>query len=250
MNTKDKARTLLMEVHQATCLQVMNGEPRVFRSPVLTERLLSAIANIAPHLYLRPDERSRNIWEVDQNAASCLEFTALEPVVRRSSTARVLEIGPGLGRSIVYFANKFGWSDTCIDAYEASGAAITYPLNGARSEDSFCGDLASLYEVLCFNGLHEVTIHDARMVTLRDLPGPYDLIYSFFGVGYHWRVEDFLEDLSIVMHQRSLAVFTSQSANPPRVTGFRYRTVPLRCFWPVRGPLFLLLVEKLSGSTL
>jgi hypothetical protein len=43
---------------------------------------------------------------------------------------------------------------------------------------------------------------------LGDLKGPYDLIYSFYAIGFHWGLEHFLDDILALMHERTLAIFT------------------------------------------
>ena len=88
---------------------------------------------------------------------------------------RVLEIGPGLGRSLVFFSKKFGWQHCDLHAYEANGTTTKYTMTGPRFEDSFCGTISELRRVLDYNGIINVTIHDAKFVAMRDLPGPFDL---------------------------------------------------------------------------
>jgi hypothetical protein len=54
---------------------------------------------------------------------------------------------------------------------------------------------------------------------MSELPGrPYDLIYSFYSLGFHWSLEPFLDELLGLMHDRSLAVFTLSTEFKPFMT--------------------------------
>ena len=94
--------------------------------------------------------------------------------------ADFLEIGPGLGRSLVFFSKKLGWDQSEIHAYDGGGTTSKYTMPGPRSNESFCGNLNMLRHVLKFNGVDNVKLFNAHEVQLADLPGPYDLIYSFY----------------------------------------------------------------------
>ena len=50
-----------------------------------------------------------------------------EPSLSRIPTdARILEIGPGLGRSLVFFSKKLGWRGDQLHAYEGDGHTTRY----------------------------------------------------------------------------------------------------------------------------
>jgi hypothetical protein len=121
---------------------------------------------------------------------------------------RVLEIGPGLGRSLVFFSKKLGWKDCDLHAYEGEGKTTKYTMNGPRFEDSFCGNISELRRVLDYNGIANVTIHDAKSVTMKDLPGPFDLVYGFYTIGFHWSLEHFFDEVLALIGQTGIAVFT------------------------------------------
>jgi hypothetical protein len=53
-----------------------------------------------------------------------------------------------------------------------------------------------------------VTIHDAKATPFGSLPGPFDLIYSFYSIGFHWSVDHFLGDLLPLLGERGMAIFT------------------------------------------
>jgi hypothetical protein len=225
---------------------------RVFRAPPLTPELAAAITLIAPHFAFTAtgesaEEEYRRIWEADQNGACWREYETLAPLFRSiPKPKRILEIGPGMGRSLVFFSKKLVWDDAQTHAYEADGTSTKYTMLGPRFEDSFCGNIRALRDVLNFNGMHDVTIFNARDVNLKDLPGPYDLIYSFYSIGFHWSLEHFLDDLLPLMGDRSIAVFTTPlNFRPfPGLTGLHYRSIDFTPVWPKDAAIKMLLVSK------
>src|SRR5271169_1891159 len=77
---------------------------KIFRAPPLDPGLIAAIKLISPQYELAPRERDRLFWEADQNGACWGEYEALEPFLSRiPNDAKILEIGPGMGRSLVFF---------------------------------------------------------------------------------------------------------------------------------------------------
>ena len=120
---------------------------------------------------------------------------------------RILEIGPGLGRSLVFFTRKLDWRDAELHAYEGEGPATRNTKLGPRFEGSFCGNFAALKTALDFNGINRVAIHDAKRVPLPELPRPFDLIYSFYSVGFHWSLEHFLDDILALLAEEGIALF-------------------------------------------
>ncbi|MEZ5331803.1 MAG: hypothetical protein R2991_07065 [Thermoanaerobaculia bacterium] len=183
----------------------------LFRAPTLTPSLVKAIRAITPQFKLRCDETSRRVWELSQNGSCWGEMDALEPLLHGlGRPRRVLEIGPGLGRSTVFLKRRLGWEDVPFDLFEGNGPAHRYPLLAPRSADSFRGDLEALAAVLEHNGTREWRLIDAgpRGGRLVDLEPPYDLVYSFYGVGFHWRLEDFWEEILPLLGTDGVGIFT------------------------------------------
>ena len=205
----------------------------VFHAPPLTPELLAAIKLISPRLKLAQDEHSRRIWEKEQNGTCWSEYEALRPLLAGIEKPRkVLEIGPGLGRSVVFFSKQFGWQQSEIHLYDSDGAATKYKQKfydaDKRSlQDSFCGNLRLLRSLLDYNQVSNYTIFNARQMPLAKLPGPYDLIYSFYSIGFHWSLELYLGDLLPLMHDRTLALFTVKKdfRGFPRLRDFHCRVV-------------------------
>lgn len=220
---------------------------RIFRSPPMTRELAAAIKIISSHFALTPIEKLPPAWEADQNGACWGEYEALAPLF--SSTpkpAKILEMGPGMGRSLVFFTKKLGWESSEIHAYDGDGPARTVTTLGPRVEESYFGNLAALRYVLDFNGVQNVTIFNARHVPLTDLPGPYDFIYSFYSIGFHWSLEHFLDDVLPLMHGQSIAAFTTPlEFRPfPALDDLFYRVVDWKTAWPKDAWLKMLVVSK------
>jgi hypothetical protein len=200
--------------------------PTVFRAPPLTPELIAAIKLISPHWDLRQTEHDRRYWEADQNGLCWTEYDALySTLLALPPNARILEIGPGMGRSLVFFSRKLRWRGSQFHAYEGDADGTKRTMPGPRFEDSFCGNIPMLRHVLDFNGLGDVTIHDAAAMPLAELPGPYDLIFSFDSVGFHWSLDHFLDDLLPLMTDGGMAIFTT---TPDFAPAERLRDLPHR----------------------
>lgn len=225
----------------------LKSRDRVFLAPPLTRELTDAIKLISPQFDLTTSERSRRYWEADQNGACWGEYEALESfLASMPRPRRVLEIGPGLGRSLVFFSKKLGWEDIELHAYEGEGETTKYTVLGPRFDDSFCGNIRLLRRVLEFNEVRNVTIFDAHDFDLKQLPGPYDFIWSFYSVGFHWALEHFLDDLLHLMSDGAAAVFTIPNEFEPfsELERLSYRIVAFKMVWPKDGCLKLLVIGK------
>lgn len=222
------------------------AEELIFHAPALRPELVDTIRLISPQFRFRPEEeKSRRFWELNQNGLCWGEYRALEPFCRGLEPRKVLDIGPGLGRSTIFFKKHLGWPDVPFHLYESTGRSTKYTQAGPRFDDSFCGNLEILQSILAYNEIENFEIFDARSMgsSLAALPGPYDLIYSFFAVGFHWSIGNFLDELLGLMTERSIGFFTlhdrfedfSELGDTP------YRVVEFRSSWP-RGSWWRLLV--------
>ena len=225
----------------------LSGMERVFHAPPLTPELIAAIKLISPQFDFNSTEKSRLAWEMDQDGACWGEYEALIPLFRSiSKPTKILEIGPGMGRSLIFFTKKLGWEESDVHVYEGEGNTTKYTYLGPRFEDSFCGNLNALRYVLDFNGIHNVTIFNARDLRLTDLPAPYDLLYSFYSIGFHWSLEYFLDDLLPLMHDRTIAIFTvpQEFQHFSKLDNLFYTVVDWKTVWPKDGILKLLILSK------
>ncbi len=213
---------------------------RVFLAPPLTLELAASIRLISPHFRASTSDKNRLAWEADQNTACWDEYEVLAPLfAAMPRPGKILEIGCGMGRSLVFFSKKLKWEHCVIDAYEGDGSKTKYTILGPRFEDSYCGNIKMLEYVLDYNGIENVTVFNASDVRLAALPGPYDFLYSFYSIGFHWGLDHFLDDLLPLMHDDSVAVFTV----PPGFLAFaRLEALAYRLLdWP-RGEDSKLLV--------
>lgn len=220
---------------------------RIFHAPPFTQELVTAIKLIAPHFNLTTNEKSRLFWEADQNGACWGEYEALSSLFEAMpQPTKILEIGPGMGRSLVFFSKKLGLENCEIHAYEGDGNTTKYRLMGPRFEDSFCGNLDLLKQVLDFNGIKNAKIFDANKIQLSALPGPYDFLYSFYSIGFHWALEHFLDDILGLLHDNSIAVFTipPQFTPFPQLQDLSYKIINWKTAWPKEGLLKMLVLSK------
>ena len=225
------------------------GKEFYFRAPSLDDELVRAVKAITPQFSLSLDEPSRRVWELSQNGSSWAEYEALAPLLDgMAEPERILEIGPGMGRSVVFLSRHLGWSRATFDLYEGDGEARKYPLNAPRSEESFCGDLEQLRRVLDFNQVENYRLIDAAESGFRldGLAGPYDLVYSFYGVGFHWSLADFWEEIQGLLAPSGVAVFTVHHSFEefPQLRDTPHRYVPFRRILAKDRPLNLLLVSS------
>ncbi len=226
---------------------------QLFLAPPFTEDVVEAIRLIATRLPLKADEASRLLWQRESNAASESEYEAVAPIFEGvAKPKRVLEIGPGFGRSVVFFEKKGLWEGGEISLYDADGAETKYKQkyydHPPKWPDisSFCGNLALLRSILDFNGVTNYRLFDAAQISLKALPGPYDLIYGFFSIGFHWSLEYYLDDLDPLLHPASLLLCTlNKSFRPfPRLEEYSTRVLECSEIKKNSAPLHLLLLSK------
>ncbi len=226
---------------------------QLFLAPPFTEDVVSAIRLISTRLSLKADEPSRLLWQNESNAACEAEYEALRPLFAEAAPPkRVLEIGPGFGRSVVFFTRKGLLPASEISLYDADGASTQYKQkyydHPPKWPDtaSFCGNLTLLRRMLDYNGVTGYRIFDAQQLPLSALPGPYDLIYGFYSIGFHWSLKYYLDDLAPLMHERSLLVCTlNKNFRPfPGLEQFSTRVLACREVKKNAAPLRLLVLSK------
>jgi hypothetical protein len=188
----------------------------LYQAPEFTPEVVKAVLLIYTLLRLKPNEKSRLLWQQECNAASFVEYEALKPLFAAlPKPKRVLEIGVGLGRSAVVFGKKRVWDeDAVLHLYDTNGSETKYKQKFYDAPpkwpdlSSFCGNLPLLEIFLRHNGLTNYTILDAAERPLSALPGPYDLIYGFYSLGFHWSIEHYLDDLEPLMNERTVVICT------------------------------------------
>ena len=230
-----------------------NSAEQLFLAPPFSEDVVAAIRLISTRLPLKADERSRLLLQNESNAASQAEYDALAPLFALvEKPRRVLEIGPGFGRSVVFFSKKGLWPGSEISLYDSDGASTKYKQKYYDhppkwpDTSSFCGNLSLLASMLDYNHVTGYKIFDAAQLPLSGLPGPYDLIYGFFSIGFHWSLEYYLDDLLPLLHERTLVVCTlNKNFKPfPRLQEFSTRVVSCREVKKNASPLRLLVLSK------
>ncbi len=224
---------------------------QVFKLPPLTPELLRAINLIAPQFELTMSEKSRVFFEAACNGACWGEYHSLRDFFRSfKNPKKILEIGPGLGRSIIFFQKKLEWRNCELHLYEGEGTITRYTILGPRFSDSFCGNFRMLNCILGYNNMQDIVIHNANKKTLGTLEHRYDLIYSFYAVGLHWALEHFLDDILSLMHNTSVGIFTvpNEFEASKNLKKLAFKIVDMRTEWPKNGKLKLLLIAKQRTS--
>ena len=227
---------------------------QLFLAPPFTPEVAAAVRPIATHLPIRADERSRLLLQVTANAMSERECEALAPLFgAMPRLQRVLEIGPGLGRSVVYFQIKGVWDAQAeVHLYDGNGTETKYKQKHyARPPQwpdvsSFCGSLPMLRHFLDFNHIANYRVLDAAKSPLSQLPGPYDLVYSFFSVGFHWSVEFYLDELSPLLGKSGVLICTLNKHFRPfaRLRDYSARVLLCRDIKKNAPPLRLLAMSQ------
>jgi hypothetical protein len=226
---------------------------QLFLAPPFSEETVAAIRLISTRLPLKADEASRLLWQNESNAASEAEYEALRPLFDKlDKPRRVLEIGPGFGRSVVYFHRKGIFEGSEISLYDANGLSTRYKQKyydqPPRWPDtsSFCGNLPLLEKMLNYNQVQDFRILDAQQLPLAALPGPFDLIYGFYSIGFHWSLEYYLDDLEHLLHPQTVLICTLNKnfRRFARLEQFSTRVVKCREVKKNAAPLRLLILSK------
>ena len=136
---------------------------QLFLAPPFTEEVAAAIRLIFTRLPLKADEASRLLWQRESNAASEAESKALLPLFAAvDKPKRVLEIGPGFGRSVVLFHKKGLLPGGEISLYDTNSTSTKYKQKYYEhppqwpDTSSFCGNLSLLQTMLDYNGIHSL----------------------------------------------------------------------------------------------
>ncbi len=209
----------------------------LFLAPPFTPEVAASVGMISTRLRFRADESSRAVCEKEANGMSEREYEALAPLFAQlPQPQKMLEIGPGFGRSVAYFRKKNVWGEMAeVHLYDANGAQTKYKHKHYSRPpqwpdiSSFCGNLQLLRSFLEYNIISGYRIFDAAELPLRALPGPYDLIYGFFSFGYHWSLDFYLDDLAPLMGHSTLLICTVNKRFKPFPRLQHYSTRVLEC---------------------
>jgi hypothetical protein len=226
----------------------------IFHAPPFTTEVADSIQLIATRVRYHSDEASRILCQKESNAASQREYEALLPLFEKiGKPRRVLEIGPGFGRSAIFFSKKKLWDDGAeLHLYDATGNQTKYKQKHYEHPpkwpdvSSFCGNLNLLRQVLDYNGVQNFQIFDAAQLPLTNLPGPYDFVYGFYSIGFHWSLEYYLDDVQPLLNETSVLVCTLNKHFRPfrRLSEFSTRVLECREIKKGSSPLQLLVLSK------
>lgn len=187
-----------------------------FVVPEMTADMESLARAIAPHLSgLRGLELREQLAD-DVRKANDIEICMLPDLWSKPGVRHVLDLGAGYGRGCVLA--RRAWPDADIVAYDGDGTSSPYDELCPRG-DTYYGNLDAMRAFLNANDC-DADIIDARRTMLAEL-GTFDVILSFYSVGYHWRLDDFAGDLAALSRPGTmLALHTPSSGKPPRLDGW------------------------------
>lgn len=239
----------ILGVRASKLTKELESKEHVVKHPPFTKEIAKAVMEISPHYYFRATEKSREIYETDQNATCWGEYEALIPYLSKISTPnKVLEMGAGFGRSAVFFKKMLDWKDTELHLYEGEGAKGKYPMLGKKSDYSFRSNISVLRQILDFNNITNYKIIEPQTVEfkLSKLPGPYDIIYSFYAVGFHWALEHFFDDIFELMHEKTLVFLTipDEFDEFEKLKKVNIKIIQYKAAWPANRILKILLMSK------
>jgi hypothetical protein len=230
------------------------GEQVYLAPPFDDEAMVQAVRLISTRLSLHADEKSRLLFQQEANSACDVEYSALQPLFAAiPQPKRVLEVGPGLGRSVVYLGKKGVWAaDAEVHLYDTDGADTKYKQKHYDAPpkwpdvSSFCGNLPLLQTMLAYNGIHSYKLFNAAEMPLPKLPGPYGLIYGFYSIGFHWSLEHYLDDIEPLMGERGVLVCTLNKHFAPfaRLQNFSTRVLQSQVMKKGSRPLSFLVLSK------
>ncbi len=221
----------------------------IFNAPPLTKEMVKAINLISPQYVLQLDEESRIFWENEQNACCWGEYDVFyEYLLKIPKPEKCLEIGPGMGRSTVFFIKKLNLTETEFHLYESSGTKTKYTIDGPRFTDSFCGTIEILKEILKYNDVQNYKIFKSEDLNYRldNLSGPYDVIYCLYGIGFHWGLEYFIDEIFTLMHESTLAFFLVCDNFKPfaKLKNINYKIVEYVAAYPANKINRMLVMSK------
>jgi hypothetical protein len=227
---------------------------QVFLAPPFTPEVAAAVSLISTRLRFRANERSRLLCQAEANAMSGREYDVLAPLFRQvPPPPHVLEIGPGFGRSVVYFSKRGVWDEHAeVHLYDGNGTQTKYKQKYYDRPpqwpdiSSFCGNLPLLRYFLDYNQVTNYRIFDAAELPLRQLPGPYELIYGFFSIGFHWSLEFYLDDVDPLLSKSGVLICTLNKHFRPfaKLRDFSTRILDCPEIKKNAAPLRLLVLSK------
>ena len=116
----------------------------------------------------------------------------------------VMDIGAGVGRASVWLMRKYGWrhtnfifldGDTGKKQVEGIRKKKGEYYNGWQEAHMFCWE----------NGLNKMT--NVLPKQLEGIGYKFDLIYSFLAIGFHWKIDMYLNNLYPLCNKDTLLIF-------------------------------------------
>ena len=119
----------------------------------------------------------------------------------------VLDIGAGVGRASVWLFKKYEWKDTMFVFLDGDEGKKQY--EGVRKNK---GEYYNNWDIgikFCkANNLTDVSYEAPEDIPLfKMFKNEFDLIYSFLAIGFHWKIDLYLNDLYPLCHKNTILIF-------------------------------------------
>ena len=130
------------------------------------------------------------------------EYSRIKDIIREP--LNVLELGCGLGRFSIYLNSQLNYNPHFILAdFSKISKKIRY---GWNPQESYYNDLSLTAEFCEDNGLQSYEVFDLAKQSIKDLK-EIDLVMSFLSVGFHYPIEQYIEDLGNITSDGAILIF-------------------------------------------
>ena len=130
------------------------------------------------------------------------EYNAIKDCIGKPHT--ILDLGCGLGRMSIYLGKQFEHEAKYI---LADANIVSENLNyGWKPGEEYYNDLTLTAEFCRINGLKNFKTFDILAGNLTDLQD-VDLVMSFLSVGFHYPIEEYMDDLLKISTENCTMVF-------------------------------------------
>jgi len=134
------------------------------------------------------------------------EFKRIKDFLKKLNPKVVLEMGSGIGRASVCLFKYFNWENTLFIL--ADGDSGEKQLSGMRKWAREYYNSLDATESFCrANKLNNFRIFNLEKSTWKDLSCKPDLVYSFYALGFHWPINQFLIDIYPFLENKCNLIF-------------------------------------------
>jgi len=131
------------------------------------------------------------------------EYETIKNFIRNKK--KFLEVGCGLGRMSIYCNSQLDYKAEFILA-DSNGNPNKFKRYGWKPKDGYYNNLKLTEKFAKLNGLNNYKIFDMNKEDLLTLSG-IDVVMSFFSVGFHYPIEDYMGKLLTITNDNCVMIF-------------------------------------------